>query len=262
MTYLFTALDAEARPLIEHYRLKRCYDLPYTLYTGDNIILCVSGIGPENAMMAVSAVLGYRIPQTHDTMINIGICAAPATYPVGTGIIIHQIQTPRQTYYPDILFSHPFCESSIVCSDQAADSAHPYPLDMESSGVFRAASRFFKLHRIVVFKIVSDHFHPDQVTKEGVIDLVSHHCASIDFLIEALDSVPDSPKLFDLEESSRIERLKEFFTVSQGIKLDEAFCYFRLKHPQKPLPFSDDTLPHSKRERSLAYERLIATLTA
>lgn len=262
MIYLTCALDAEARPLLEHYRLKRDYSLPYTLYKGDGVLLLITGIGRSNAMLALSALMGYRIPTKEDILINIGICGAPDTYLLGEALLIHQIMDPERSYYPDILYPHPLRETGLVCVDTPVSSPSPFPVDMESGGIFQAASRFLKLHQMAFVKIVSDHFEPHNVTKEGAIHLVQSHIRTLESLIASLQEVSSDPALFTPEEMEQIEGWKAHFTVAQGVKLEEALSYFRLKTPKRPLPFPTAPIPTSKRERSTLLETFVTLLTA
>lgn len=261
MIYLITALDAEAKPLCDHYRLKRDSSLPYTFYRNDEIILLVSGIGKANAMMALSALLGWRIPKAGDILINIGICGAPSEYMIGEALLIHQIFEGERCYYPDILYPHTFREVSLVCIDSPQSIVRDYPVDMESSALFQAASRFFKVHQMAFLKIVSDHFAPESVTKEGAMELIRSHVNTLDELILNLQAVQVDPSLFTAEERIKIDALKGHFTKSQGDALEDALSYFRLKNPEQSLKV-DHEIPHSKRERSQLLETLIQALTA
>lgn len=261
MLYLITALDAEARPLIEHYSLKRDTALPYTLYHNDSMVLLVSGMGVMNAAMATSALLGWRIPRSEDMLINIGICGAPLSYPISEALLIHQIIEPNRYYYPDILYTHSLKESSLLCVDTPQSNTQEYPADMESAGIFRAASRFFKLHQMAFIKIVSDHFTPDTVTKEGVIELMRSHLRTFENVLESLQSVQTAKLLFTDKEKSEIEAFKRHFTKSQGDALEDALCFFRLKYPTEPLELTPH-MPNSKQERSVLLEKFITTLTA
>lgn len=262
MNYIVTALDAEARVFIEHYRLKRDTTLPYTVYKGKDILLLVTGMGKTNAMMALSALLGYRLPGRNDNLINIGICGAPSEYELGEALLIHQLIDEHRRYYPDILYTHTLRETSLICVDSPVESQLSFPVDMESTGVFQAASKFFNLHRMAFVKIVSDHCQPDSVTKEGVVALMKSHLGTLDSLLSSLQSVAQEHPLFSEEEFKAINLWKSYFTVAQGIQLEDAVCYFRLKDSARPFPFPKTEIPVSKRERSVLLESFIATLTA
>ncbi|MFY9142799.1 hypothetical protein [Sulfuricurvum sp.] len=262
MNYIVTALDAEARPIIEHFRLKRDSSLPYTLYRNDNMLLLVSGMGKFNAAMAVSALLGWRIPKSEDIFINIGICGAPSSIPLGEALLIHQIIDGDRRFYPDILYPHSLRETSLICTDVPHSIMSDIPVDMESAAIFQAASRFFKLHQMAFLKIVSDHCEPERVTKEGVVSLIRSHLMTFDHLRENLSRIQKQHSLFSDEERATIETFKTHFTKSQGDILEDALCYFRLKNSALPLPLGDAAIPNSKRERSMLFEELTSILTA
>lgn len=260
MNYIITALDAEARALIEHYQLKRDNALPYTLYKNETTVLLVCGIGKKNALMSVSALLGWRRPEENDILINIGICGAPQRFKIGETLLIHQIVEEKRRYYPDILFSHSLQESSIVCIDHPQSHTTEEPVDMESAAIFYAASRFFKLHQIAFLKIVSDHFQPENVTKEGVVELIRSKVSIIDHMIQSLSAVQSSTPLFTKEERESIEAFKAHFTQTQSNALEDALYFFRLKNGSSPIVLESE-IPNSKRQRSVLLEELIATLT-
>lgn len=260
MIYLITALDAEAKAIVEHYRLKRDTSLPYTLYRGEDILLLVTGIGKINTLMSVSTLLGWRIPERKDILINIGICGAPSTFEIGEPLLIHQIIDNGRCYYPDILYTHTLRESTLTSVESPQASASTFPVDMESAGVFQAASRFFKLHQIAFLKIVSDHFEPHNVTKEGVMALLKSHIPTVEILFASLKSIASVPPLFSEQEHHRITLWKRHFTIAQGVKLDDALHFFRLKYPTHDIPFPNEDIPHSKRERSTLHEHFISIL--
>jgi adenosylhomocysteine nucleosidase len=261
MIYIITALDAEARPLVENYRLKRDRSLPYTLYRNEEVVLLVCGVGKANAMMGVSALLGWRIPDAEDILINIGICGAPLDYPIGEALLIHQIFDGDRHYYPDILYPHTLRETSMKCVDAPQSTLSDYPIDMESSAIFQSAERFFKLHQMAYLKIVSDHCTPESVTKEGAMALLHSHLKTLDSLISNLQAIQNYPLLFSSEERDAIDTFKGHFTKSQSDALEDALNYFRLKNKTQPLSLNLP-IPNFKRERSQLLDELIATLTA
>lgn len=261
MKYIITALDAEARVFCDRFSLKRNFDLPYTLYTDAETILLVCGMGKMNALMATSALLGYRIPQEGDILLNVGICGAPEEYAIGDALLIHQIIDTERRYYPDILYTHSLQETALICVDTPQSSASEFPVDMESAGIFLAASKFFKLHQMAFVKIVSDHFSPLSITKEGVIELFASHASTLEEILRILQNATVTTELFTRDERGEIETFKNHFTKSQGDSLEDALCFFRLKNAHGSILLPDE-ISNSKRERSVLLEKCIATLTA
>lgn len=261
MKYIIVALHAEARPFLDALNFQRVDGFAFTLYKSEGMLLCISGIGRENALMATAALLGYRIPQAQDALLNVGICAAPREYAIGELLVAHQLISGAQRFYPDLLLQHPYRECTLHCVDAPQDSHLEHPVDMESAAVFKAASRFMKLHQMLFVKIVSDHFEPESVTKEGAIALIRPHTTDLLRLLEQLQSATAQPALFTPDEQELIAHLKCLFTKSQQSRLDDALCYFRLKHGA-PLPSVLETLEAAthKKERGVLLERLVSTL--
>jgi hypothetical protein len=132
---------------------------------------------------------------------------------------------------------------------------------MESSAIFQAAARFFKLHQMAFLKIVSDHCTPELVTKEGVVELLRSHANTLDTLISSLKTAQKQSSLFSADERNKIDIFKAHFTKSQGDSLEDALTYFRFRNKGE-FPPLNPLIPNSKRERSQLLEELMATLTA
>ena len=267
MLYITTALSAEARPLIEHYKLTRIYSLPYTMFENEEIKLVITGMGMENAMMATSAFLGYFHPKKDDIFLNIGICAAPKEFSISEAVLAHQLtcKTPQKehSYYPDILFEHNLRESELLCVETPVQKPLYAPTDMESYGIYKAACRFFDTHEMLFFKVVSDHFEPLHVNKELATELIQNHLPSLESIIHSAKYVSKAKPLFEKEEDHLIEAISTSLTKSQSDAFYDACCYFKL-HYQTDLQKSGITIPQTKltkQGRSEYYEQLIKTLT-
>lgn len=69
-TLIHTALVAEAKPIIGHFKLTCKAKQPFNLYEGDGIVLIVSGIGSEKTQEALMYALSLYEPCV---AINVGI---------------------------------------------------------------------------------------------------------------------------------------------------------------------------------------------
>ena len=183
MRYIICAFSGEARPFLDYYNLKRIQDLPFPLYQNDNTILIVTHMGYENALMAVSALLGYRPPSANDILLNIGVCAAPEDFEVGELLVINKIHYKNYDFHPDILFQHSFRECALLSVDTVQDVMHTLPVDMEAHAVFKAAKRFIKSRQMLFVKIVSDHFDPKGTQKNRMTQSIQDHLQHIETLI-------------------------------------------------------------------------------
>lgn len=262
MIYIVLALSSEARPLFTHFGLKRNNDLPYPLYTDGTKLLIVTQPGYENALMATSTLLGYRTPEAEDTLLNIGICAAPKSHAIGALLLAHKISHGTHDYYPDILFRHPNEETDLRTVADALSSPEPVPVDMEAHAIYKAGSRFFKAHQMAFLKIVSDHFEPERVTKELAFKLLQDNIPAIEQIMRSMEYVVTAKTLFTDDERRQISAIKAILTKSQASAFDDACHYHRLKH-NTPFPELFFTLPttHHKKERRDYFDRLVQTLT-
>ena len=266
MLYITVALSAEARPLVDSFKLTRTYILPYTLFENKDIKLIVTGIGNENAMMATSVFLGHFLPSKNDILVNVGICAAPKEFAIGEALLIHKIIYKSSSYFPDILFEHNLLECEITSVDEPLDSPLKMPVDMESYGVYKAASRFLDTHNILLFKVVSDHFEPLHVSKELATELISKNLQNLQSIIRFAEYIAKQPPLFTFDEEKLISAISIYLTKSQSALFYDACCYYKLHH-QKPLltechlnikTLNSEKL--SKKERSEYLDSLIKTL--
>ncbi len=261
MLYIIVALSAEARGLIDHFKLVRTYTLPYTMFESEQIKLIVTGIGFDNAMMATSALLGHCSPSKTDMLLNLGICAAPKNFEIGEAFLAHKICYKDGFYFPDILFEHSLKESDILSVDEPASEILNLPVDMESYGVYKAASRFFSTHQMLFFKVVSDHFEPERVTKELAIELIFKNLNNLNAVLSSAEYVIKKDPLFTQEEKERINSISNYLTKAQSDAFYDACCYYKLHH-KKPLHLSvPEKEKLSKKERSDYLESLIKTLT-
>ncbi|MCI9124445.1 MAG: hypothetical protein HFH35_10270 [Eubacterium sp.] len=175
MIYIFTALYHEAQCIIKFFDLKKTAESQRFMQFENEtaqIRLTVSGVGEIAAAAAVSSTCTQNPPRRTDFLCNIGICAGAGEL---EGIyMIHKIteQASQKTWYPDILYRHPFPEAEIITAMKpwegdtlgagvpaSADAADSGTLlyDMEAAAVYQAGAYFFGPHQMQFLKIVSDH---------------------------------------------------------------------------------------------------------
>ena len=161
------------------------------------IRLVVTGVGEIAAAAATAAVCARDGADAADFLINIGCCAAGgcepadrdmdsrcaaaegatggcepadrdmdsgygAAYAAQTGdlYLCHKIteQATGKTFYPDILYRHPWKERELVTGMQPLQRAAAQGVlyDMEAAAVYQAGIRFFSPDRMIFLKVVSD----------------------------------------------------------------------------------------------------------
>lgn len=159
MLHFITALPAEARPLIEHFRLRdKRIDSGFPVYRNDDMALTVSGPG-KVAMAAATASLAVQdSDRGAGGWLNIGI-AGHATHAIGSGFLIHHIcdRATGKCWYPPQLIDTGLPRGSLQTVDIPETAYSGDTLyDMEASGYFPVASRYSTAELVQCFKIVSD----------------------------------------------------------------------------------------------------------
>lgn len=179
MVTVFSALYAEARGLMEAFRLKKENGQKHFQVFSDadrRLRLVITGVGMIPAAAAVAEISTMYPPQKGDVLVNFGSCGATGV-PVGElclGNKITEVQTGR-TYYPDMFYRHPFSEAEILTDVRAAkmgqylsDGAKESPVDagdavkarrlydMEAAAVYRAGNYYYGPHQMLFLKAVTD----------------------------------------------------------------------------------------------------------
>jgi nucleoside phosphorylase len=102
LIYIITALKAEATPLIGHLNLEKIRSKPFEIYSNQNIILIISGIGNINIAIATTYLLSTFQTAKSDKIYNIGICGSKSTNnDIGELYTIKKIvnQSTNKVYY-------------------------------------------------------------------------------------------------------------------------------------------------------------------
>lgn len=187
MIFIFTALYCEAQLLIRHFNLAKkqestCFQEFYNDTAG--IRLTVTGVGEIAAATAVGSVCSVYKPTPDDLLLNVGICAHTVK---NDGIFLCNKIVERatgKTFYPDMLYRHPFDEGTIVTGMLPWSGEHDDILtaapagslyDMEAAAIYQAGIRFLEPHQMIFLKIVSDHGAPEDVSKERIAQLMEHY---------------------------------------------------------------------------------------
>lgn len=208
MLYLFTALYAEAAPVIKRFHLKKDPDSrAFQRFSngGQTVLLTVTGAGSVPAAAAVSSCFTAFPPERDDLVVSLGICAgrpfvqpsggtdeaaglaAAAAKPVpaaGSVWSINRIaeESTGRTFFPDMLYKLPFPETSVLTGSlvlrktEAAPAESEWPdiplYDMEAAAVYQAAAFYAGPHQTIFVKIVGDSGVEGRVSRQAVTDVV------------------------------------------------------------------------------------------
>ncbi len=241
------ALPGEARPLVEHYVLKRdMSDSPFPIFRGDNMTLVVSGIGKVKAAAATSYALSMRGPFSNLSIINIGIAGAARECgaKIGDLFVINKIvdNGSGREFFPDMLLAAGIEETTVTTFDHAVTLSTPrVPLDglvdMEASGFQEAASIFLPPHNIACIKIVSDHLDGSPMKKRTVEQLVAGHLTEIEKYVTAMSNLAGNDGTLDRETCEWIDHVSRFLRLTFSQKnLLQGWTSDYLHYKGVPLP--------------------------
>lgn len=222
MIYVVTALYQEAHGLIRELELKKntAY-APFEVFDNESagIRLVVTGVGEIAAAAATAAVCARDGADAADFLINIGCCAAAnagadsgcetvdrgmdsgsgAANAAQTGdlYLCHKIteQATGKTFYPDILYRHPWKERELVTGMQPLQRAAAQRVlyDMEAAAVYQAGIRFFSPDRMLFLKVVSDFgvAGQERMTAETLAGLLEQHVKAVAAFLANLREAAD-----------------------------------------------------------------------
>lgn len=225
MINLVVALPAEARPLINHYKLtKQPAHNAFPLYRNEDMALVVCGSGKIAAATATAWLAALTHGKPRAAWLNIGI-AGHASYDIGSGLLINRISdhASNRRWYPPQVHDLDIPAASLRSVDNAENEYGSDALyDMEASGYYPAACHFTTGELVQCYKIVSDNRQQSSsgVNAKFCTQLICDKLEIIDQLVLALKSLQQ-------EYSSRHtphpdhQRMTEHwhFTVSQQHQL-------------------------------------------
>ncbi len=163
MIYILTALKSEAQAFVDKYKLKKKKINGYSIFSNETITIIISGIGIQKSIeSSLFLINNYQI-NANDTLINVGICGACSKYKIGELLQIQAINYNGQNYK-----LHNCIKNTLTCIDYEAATDLYEIVDMESYGFYK----ILHPHNLYIFKVISDHFEPEKITKEGTKTLI------------------------------------------------------------------------------------------
>ena len=156
--FLVVALQSEATPLIEHYKLRATGHSAFRCFSNGTVSLIVSGIGRINSAAATAALLHSAPSLQRAVCVNAGI-AGHHSLPLGSSFVAHRISDAATgtDWYPPMTFN-PACETSALHTVDEPTTDYPQAagVDMEASAFYPVAIRYLPGELTQVVKVVSD----------------------------------------------------------------------------------------------------------
>ncbi len=191
MIYILCAFEAEARAVIDAYKLEKKESSDFKLFFNEEMLVLISGMGQKKAKNALEYLL-LNYPNTkEDIFINLGTCAGQKEFEIGTLVQIKQLQNEEE--------SHRLCTKSsglpaVTCFSSPTPVQRPTATDiaeMEAISIYPIVSQYFSLKQVSFLKIVSDHFNPVKLSKPFVIELTNRNLKAIKEHLKVMQESPD-----------------------------------------------------------------------
>lgn len=190
MINLVIALNCEARPFVDHFRLqKQSHTRRFSVYCHDRLRLIVTGIGKCAVRDACKYLHASGGPQVQGWL-NVGI-AGHRDLAVGTGVRATRIidRASGDVWYPSSIIPIPGITQT-VCTVEEPDPDYPQDTvyDMEASAYYATAARVSAGAMVQCYKIVSDNRFSglEAIDPPMVTALLAEHVDAVAAAVAAL----------------------------------------------------------------------------
>jgi len=193
MIYIVCALQCEAKPIIEKYKLSLIPDKAFRIFQGKKMRVLISGIGKIETAAAMAYLYALDGEQISATWLNIGV-VGHRFLELGSLFNINKVteETTGVNWYPARLRpldmpSHHVLTVDTVSENYPSDALY----DMEASAFMLTALRFSSVDLVQVLKIVSDNIEnpSTQINKVFVEQLIHRNIEQISTVVDALQAV-------------------------------------------------------------------------
>ncbi len=260
MINLIVALQAEAKPLINHYGLNgRATAGGFRLYQRDDLQLIVSGKGK----LAAAAATTFIADDNNHAWLNIGL-AGGTSMTIGESALIDKItdHSSGQRWYPPHVINSPTlrCALTTVDQPQANGGAEHMLYDMEASGFYASASRFNSGELVQCLKVVSDDCHNPCQSVDAALgqELIEQQLDAIDHIIQQLRQLlTTQQEMFATPEHMARFLAQWHFSTSQQHQLKRLLQRWQALAPACS-PFNDALLAqrHSRQVLPLLQQQI------
>lgn len=249
-TFIYTALVCEAKPLVDHYRLRKNLSIDvFAVYCHDDICLTVTGVGKSAMAAAVAYTQALFAADAPCVLLNIGI-AGHKDYSVGQLFLINKISDvdSGKNYYPPRVFKTS-CRTAPIQTVSTPRLVYDDTClcDMEAAPFYETATRFSTGEHVQCLKIISDnqtspveHIQPQQVSR-----LIADHIPAIENVLAELHLLA---RIMATPESELVAQwLQHYrFTASEQGQLKNQLSRWRVLTDNQVLDVAEMPLNSSK----------------
>jgi nucleoside phosphorylase len=188
---IMVALNCEAKPWVDFYRLKKSVDRPFGVYTkpGLDIEIVITGIGASAMSTAVGWIAG-RAGSRKRVWLNLGI-AGHLDRSIGESVRVHSYIDAadlRHNFSP--LVAKWSGDSDALMSVNAPTDSYPDAamVDMEGLAYYRSASMFSSPELVESIKVISDNQEHtvENLNAAKITQLMQTHVSMINSFTDSL----------------------------------------------------------------------------
>lgn len=218
-TFILTALNCEAKPLIDYFGLKKNHNIcAFPLYQNPDLklTLVVSGVGIISAAAATAFAAAY-LSDAPVCFVNIGIAGA-FDIEIGALRLVNKVSNEAgKTLYPMGLSYFKLQSAALITHHQPAQTQPNTLVDMEGFSFYQTASRFTTLELIHALKIISDNQQQgvEQINAHQVKAWIEQHLETIDSFLMHLSTLAGIYHLPYLKENKLLNTLSKQFHITQ-----------------------------------------------
>ncbi len=167
---IHTALFAEAKTIIEFFKLQCLQNKPYKIYAKDDILLVVLGMGKDNTVKIKELFENYDIKRA----INVGIAGCKDTnVEIGSLFCTNHKLTDIKS-------------ASLTTVDKPLSNPKKLDtmlVDMEAKTFLHVSKQYLHAKDIYILKIVSDHLDTTIPKKEFVWKIIEKNLKNISTIV-------------------------------------------------------------------------------
>ena len=175
MNFYSIALKAEAKPLIEEFKLKKSSNSLFEIYENSDTKLIITGMGVINSSIATTYLLTKYTISPHDNITNIGIAGCSFKANIGECFYINKVicydsksiellpKKEDKIYKKLTSFSTPQDDKTIVKNSL---------IDMEACGFIKSAKKFIDKENITIIKVISDFVDDSIPSHESIYKII------------------------------------------------------------------------------------------
>ena len=239
---IVTALNCEAKPLIDCYVLAKIFSRPFDLYCAVVLLkeeiqvkinLVVGGIGALNTATASGWLAGRNLDKSRSAWLNLGV-AGHKSIAVGEILRVCNVLEPASSYthYPSLTAKWGGKAGVLLTSDKPiTDYPNDTLVDMEGASFFIAASIFSSSELVQSLKIVSDNQEVSMARLNASIisDLVANQINPIQNFVEDMlkllpsETAIENPSSLIAHLHSTVSQRQQFIEVVEKLNSLDSF---------------------------------------